>query len=47
MTSVCGGSPPLGISDCFKSGPRKGGFSTARTLLRCDQLLRDLVERVK
>jgi len=31
----------------FKSGPRKGGFSTARTLLRCDQLLCDLVERLK
>lgn len=35
------------VSQRFKSGPRKGGFSTARTLLRCDQLLRDLVERVK
>jgi N-acylglucosamine 2-epimerase len=35
------------VSQRFKSGPRKGGFSTARTLLRCDQLLGDLVERVK
>jgi N-acylglucosamine 2-epimerase len=35
------------VSQRFKSGPRKGGFSTARTLLRCDQLLRDLVERMK
>ncbi len=35
------------VSQRFKSGPRKGGFSTPRTLLRCDQLLGGLIASVE
>lgn len=31
------------VSQRFKAGPRKGGYSTARSLLRCDQLLSGLL----